>query len=369
MVFGATETLQLRNNLSSIFVNLHKAAAGSITGTTFIVAWSSRRDSRLQTVHKVRHCFAPQRPYINQAVHAPWYYRSDPTLAQYQFKSNLLHNMSDNKTFSLGDFKLKSGKTIPNAFIAYKTFGSPSNPAIIYPTWYSGTIWTNEWLIGDSMALSPKEYFIIVPALIGNGESISPSNTPDLRPWPNVTFYDNVAAQYRLVTEELGVKHAKAVLGWSMGAGQTFQWITQYPDFMDLAVPFLGAAKTSLHNQVFLEGVKAATLGGKGSMSGGIVKGESTPDALYRGWSDEERKIGMKALGRVYAGWGFSQAFYREKLYETQLGFKNLEDFMLNFWEAWALSKDPENMMAMLWTWQAGDCSDQEPYKGGKWTI
>lgn len=43
--------------------------------------------------------------------------------------------------------------------------------------------------------------------------------------------------------------------------------------------------------------------------------------------------------GRVYAGWGFSQAFYREKLHEKALGFAGLEDFMKNWWEAWALSK------------------------------
>lgn len=44
---------------------------------------------------------------------------------------------------------------------------------------------------------------------------------------------------------------------------------------------------------------------------------------------------------RRYAGWGFSQPFYRQKVYETAptLGFKSLEDFMVNFWEAWALSK------------------------------
>ncbi len=84
----------------------------------------------------------------------------------------------------------------------------------------------------------------------------------------------------------------------------------------------------------------------------------------YRTWTDAEREVGLKALGRVYAGWGFSQAFYREKLYESVLGFKGLEDFMKNFWEAWALSKDPENMLVMLYTWQAGDCSQQEPYNG-----
>lgn len=144
------------------------------------------------------------------------------------------------KLYDLGDFPLASGVTLPRAFIAYKTFGSPSNPAIIYPTWYSGLISDNEWLIGTDRALSPDRYFIIIPALFGNGQSSSPTNMPHLpgdRPFPDVTFRDNVAAQHRLVTEGLGVGHARMVLGWSMGAGQTYQWLTQYPGFMDLGVP------------------------------------------------------------------------------------------------------------------------------------
>lgn len=274
--------------------------------------------------------------------------------------------MSEIKTFPLGNFKLKSGQEIPDAYIAYKTWGSPSSPAIIYPTWYSGSIGDNEWLIGDAMALSPKDYYIIVPALIGNGQSVSPSNTPALRPWPKVTFYDNVKAQHRLVTEGLGVQHARLVLGWSMGAGQTYQWITQYPDFADLAVPFCGSARTSLHNQVFLEGVKTALLAAKGASSAGVSEVESAPRHI---WTHGQRETGLKALGRVYAGWGFSQAFYRAKLYETYLGYAGLEEFMVGWWEKWALSKDPENMLAMLYTWQAGDVSDQEPYNKGEFLL
>ncbi|KAI1340947.1 Alpha/Beta hydrolase protein [Xylariaceae sp. FL0016] len=268
------------------------------------------------------------------------------------------------KIFELGDFVLKSGVTLPGAYIAYKTYGDPGSPAVVYPTWYSGVIADNEWLIGEDMTLSPKDYFIVVPALFGNGQSKSPSNSPDLRPFPDVTFFDNVTAQHRLVTEELGITHLRAVLGWSMGAGQTYQWITQFPDFMDLAVPFCGSAKTSLHNQVFLEGAKVACLAAKGASSAGICKGETTEASQYRGWTAQERETGLKALGRVYAGWGLSQTFYRRKLHESYLGFKGLEDFMVNFWEAWALSKDPENLLAMLHTWQAGDCSDQKPYDG-----
>lgn len=247
------------------------------------------------------------------------------------------------KTFSLGDFPLKSGGTIPSAFIAFKTFGAPSLPVVIYPTWYSGTIADNEWLIGPGRALDPARFFIVVPALFGNGQSSSPSNAPaaDGAPWPEVTFYDNVRAQHALVTRGLGVARARAVLGWSMGAGQTYQWVTQYPDFMDLAVPFCGSARTSLHNQVFLEGVKGALLAAKGATSAGICAGEATAAGAYRGWTEEEKAVGLRALGRVYAGWGFSQAFYREKVYEKAptLGFKGLEDFMVGFWEKWALSK------------------------------
>jgi homoserine acetyltransferase len=78
----------------------------------------------------------------------------------------------------------------------------------------------NEWLIGEKQVLNPKKYFIIITALFGNGESTSPSNS-DIKPWPNVTFFDNVKAQHKLVTTHLGIEHARSVLGWSMGAGQT----------------------------------------------------------------------------------------------------------------------------------------------------
>jgi homoserine acetyltransferase len=77
-------------------------------------------------------------------------------------------------------------------------------------------------LIGEDQVLSPKKYFIIITALFGNGQSTSPSNS-DVKPFPKVTFFDNVRAQHKLVTEHLGVKHARAVLGWSMGAGQTYR--------------------------------------------------------------------------------------------------------------------------------------------------
>jgi hypothetical protein len=96
-----------------------------------------------------------------------------------------------------------------------------------------------------------------------------------------------------------------------MAAGQTYQWTTQYPDFMNIAVPFCGSARTSLHNQVFLEGVKGALLAAKGLRSAGSCRGCVPPEGRTRRapWTAEEKDVGLRAFGRVYAGWGFSQAF------------------------------------------------------------
>jgi homoserine O-acetyltransferase len=188
--------------------------------------------------------------------------------------------------------------------------------------------------------LNPAEYFIVIPALFGNGQSSSPSNSLSPEKFPVCLFYDNVVAQHTLLTKHLGITHARAVLGWSLGADQTYQWATQYPDFMDLAVPFCGTAKTSLFNQVFLEGVKSSLLAAKGTTSTGSIRGCSIQVRRDpRLWTEREKVVGLKAFGRFYAAWGLSQAFYREKLFQKDLGFENLEDFLVNFWEAWACSK------------------------------
>ncbi|KAI1910071.1 hypothetical protein LOZ12_004744 [Ophidiomyces ophidiicola] len=268
------------------------------------------------------------------------------------------------ETFRLGDWTLQSGETIPNAHVAFKAFGDPSLPAVVYPTWYSGLISHNFWLIGDDKVLNPNKYFIIIPALFGNGQSSSPSNT-GIRPFPRVSFYDNVRAQYELVTQHFKIGHLRAVVGWSMGAGQAFQWASQYPDYMDLIVPFCGSAKTSFHNQVFLEGIKSALLAAKGFTSSGSGKiGVALNGGPYREWTPEEREVGLKAFARVYAGWGFSQTFYRQRLYETVLGYKNLEEFLQKFWEGHFAPKDPDDLLVMLQTWQNGDISQQSPYNG-----
>jgi homoserine O-acetyltransferase/O-succinyltransferase len=261
----------------------------------------------------------------------------------------------DYEIFDLGDVTLQRGATLRGAHLAYKTFGTLSakrDNAIVYPTWYSGQHMDNEWLVGTGMALDPEKYFIIIPNMIGNGLSSSPSNTAEpynAARFPKVTAYDNVRAQHRLVTEKFGIGRLPLVVGWSMGALQTFHWGAMFPDMVERIAPFCGSAKCSRHNFVFLEGVKAAL----------------TADAAWNeGWYEKKPERGLRAMARVYAGWGFSQAFYREELDLKTLGFSSLEDFLVAFWEGFFLPKDANNLLTMLWTWQNGDISDNPLYNG-----
>jgi homoserine O-acetyltransferase/O-succinyltransferase len=263
--------------------------------------------------------------------------------------------MADHHIFELGDFALQGGATLRGAKLAYQTYGTLSaakDNAIVYPTWYSGRHWDNEWLIGSGMALDPERYFIIVPNMFGNGLSSSPSNTPppyDRARFPNVTMYDNVAAQHRLVTEVFGVERLPLVTGWSMGAGQTYQWAVSHPEMVERIAPFCGSSNTSLHNVVFLEGVKAAL----------------TADVAFAGgWYDAPPTTGLRAAARVYAGWGFSQAFYWHRTYE-KLGFTSLEDFLVGSWEGFFLDgRDANNLLTMLWTWQQADVGKTPGFGG-----
>jgi homoserine O-acetyltransferase len=263
--------------------------------------------------------------------------------------------MIDYEIYDLGDVRLQCGLTIRDCKLAYKTFGTLNamkDNVIVYPTWYSGQHYDNEWLVGAGMTLDPAKYFIVIPNMLGNGLSSSPSNTPEPyngQRFPDVTAYDNVRIQHRLVTEKFGIEHIKLVTGWSMGALQAFHWGALYPDMMDFIAPFCGSAKCSRHNFVFLEGVKAAL----------------RADAAWNeGWYTEKPAKGLRAAARVYAGWGFSQAFYREELDLKTLGYSSLEDFLVAFWEGFFLPKDANNLLTMAWTWQRGDISDNEIYGG-----
>jgi len=253
--------------------------------------------------------------------------------------------MDGHDVFALGDCALESGGVLPNARLAYKTYGSLNaerSNAIVFPTPYSGRHTDNEWLIAEGRALDPSRYFTIVPNLLGNGLSSSPSNTPaphGRADFPHVTVRDNVTFQHRLVTEQFGIARLLLAVGFSMGAQQSYQWAVSYPQMVERCVPICGSARTAPHNQVFLDGVTAAL----------------RVDAAWRDGAYERPPTrGLRAMGRVWAGWGVSQAFYREGVYR-EAGYTSLEDYMVRGWEDPFAGQDANDLLAMAWTWQHAD--------------
>jgi homoserine O-acetyltransferase len=262
--------------------------------------------------------------------------------------------MTDYQTLDLGNVVLQSGLTYRGAKLAYKTYGrlnADKSNAIVFNTPFGAHHTDIEFWIKPGQALDPDKYFIVIPNMFGNGLSSSPSNTPapfDRGRYPNFTPYDNVTLQHRLIAGTLGIAKLKLAVGWSMGAQQAYHWAALYPDLVERIAPICGSAKTAPHNFVFLEGVKAAL----------------TADAAFRdGWFHEHPVRGLRAMGRVYAGWALSQSFYREELWR-KTGASSLEDFLVVGWEGNFLRRDANNLLSHIWTWQHADISANELYKG-----
>jgi homoserine O-acetyltransferase/O-succinyltransferase len=257
-------------------------------------------------------------------------------------------------TFQLGDLVLERGLTLRGAQIRYKTYGTlapDKSNVIVYPTSFSAQHPDIEWLIGSDRILDPNRDFIVIPNMFGNGLSSSPSNTAspfDRGRFPQITAADNIHAQRRLMTEAFGVDRIKLVYGWSMGGQQAYHWGALYPDKVERICVICGSAKTAPHNVVFLEGVRATL----------------TADVNFADGHFAQQPVrGLRAMGRVYAGWALSQSFYREELWRG-LGFSSLEDFLISNWEGNYLRRDANNLLCQLWTWQHADISNNPLYHG-----
>lgn len=140
------------------------------------------------------------------------------------------------------DFRFHTGEVMTELKMGYTTVGEPTGEPvlILHGTTGTGTgMLTPAFagqLFGPGQALDANKYFIILPDSIGTGRSTKPSDGLRAK-FPQYNYTDMVAAQYRLVTEGLGVKHVRLILGNSMGGMQTWMWGIVHPDFMDVLVP------------------------------------------------------------------------------------------------------------------------------------
>jgi homoserine O-acetyltransferase len=256
------------------------------------------------------------------------------------------------RLYSLRDFRLESGVVLPNATLAYATFGSLNarrDNAILVPSWYGADHHGYDFLIGAGRALDPAKHFIVATEMFANGFSSSPSNTPppfDRARFPAIEIRDNVAAVYQLLTRELHIDHLVAIVGFSMGAQQAFQWAVGHPDFVDLIAPYCGTAKTYPHGVVRLESAIAAL----------------TADAAFNGGDYASPPIkGLTAWAHHWSAWVTSQEWWRRELFKPEFSTPGA---VLQAEVERQMARDPNNMIAQARTWQRHNIGDTPGFGG-----
>ena len=149
----------------------------------------------------------------------------------------------------LGSCETMSGTPIADCRIGFRTAGTLNKDrsnAVLVPTWFRGTS-EGHLFLASSEAIDPRKFFIIFADAIGNGVSISPSNSTaqPMGAFPKLRVADMVDAQYRLVKKQFGIEKLYGVVGISMGGMQAFEWGVRHPDFTDRIVVIVGSPQLS----------------------------------------------------------------------------------------------------------------------------
>ena len=263
---------------------------------------------------------------------------------------------AEHHEFTITDFRTESGVVLPKAIVVYGTYGrlnAARDNVVLLPSHYMANHHGYEWLIGPGRALDTASLFLVATELFGNGHSSSPSNTPEPYHGPRfpiMTIRDNVEAVHRLITQDLKVTHLRAVIGFSMGAQQAFQWAVSYPDFADRVVATSGTAKTYGHGIVRLEGQIAAL----------------TADPTFNGGDyTTSPKKGMEAFGMVWAAWLYSQEWWRRELWKTNAApGTTLEQYMQTFRTNFLSSADANDVILQARTWEKHDVGGTPGFGG-----
>jgi len=164
------------------------------------------------------------------------------------------------------DFKFHTGETMAELKLHYTTIGDPSGQPVLVLHGSGGSAvnmltptFAGE-LFGPGQPLDASKYYIVLPDGLGHGKSSKPSDGLKTK-FPKYDYTDMVDAQYRLVTEGLGIKHFRLVIGNSMGGMHTWIWAERYPKMMDAAVPMASqptpmAARNWMMRRMMLETIR-----------------------------------------------------------------------------------------------------------------
>jgi homoserine O-acetyltransferase len=258
--------------------------------------------------------------------------------------------------FTIANFRTESGVTLPGARVVYATYGhlnAAKDNVVLLPSHYMADFHGYEWLIGADRALDTSRLFLVATELFGNGHSSSPSNTPEPYHGPRfpvVTIRDNVEAVHRLLAEEFQVAHVRAIVGFSMGAEQAFQWAVSYPDFANRIVATSGTAKCYPHGVVRLEGQIAAL----------------TADAAFQnGDYTAPPTKGLEAFAAVWTAWLYSQEWWRRELWRQDAPpGTTFEQVLHNYRTDFIPGADANDLILQMRTWERHDVGSTPGFGG-----
>ena len=262
---------------------------------------------------------------------------------------------SPKDSFVVDSFRFESGITVPHVKLVYGTYGhlnAARDNAVLAPSHYMADRSGYNWLLGPGQALDTARYFVIATEMFGNGNTSSPSNTPEPfhgPRFPMVSIRDNVQIVHQLLTNSLHLTHLAAIVGFSMGAEQAFQWAVSYPDFADRIVATSGTAKCWPHGYVRLEGEIAAL-----EADAGFQAGDYTAEPMH----------GIRAFGAVWAAWLFSQEWWRRELWkaDTSNG-PNVDEVYKRIIDGFTRN-DANDMILQARVWEHHDVGTTPGYHG-----
>ena len=263
--------------------------------------------------------------------------------------------------YVIKNFRTESGVVLPEAKIVYGTYGTldaARDNAVLLPSHYMAEMHGYGWLIGEGgiakgKALDPTKLFLVTSELFGNGRSSSPSNTPEPfhgPRFPVMTIRDNVNAVHQMLVEQLGVKHLRAVIGFSMGAQQAFQWAVSYPEYMDRIVATSGTAKTYGHGIVRNEGEIQAI----------------ETDAAFKGGDYTSEPVkGIEEFSLMWTGWLYSQEWWRQELWrvDSPKG-TTFEQVVAEYKKNFIPGADANDLILQMRTWEKNDVGATPGFAG-----
>ncbi|CAK7236016.1 hypothetical protein SBRCBS47491_009492 [Sporothrix bragantina] len=244
------------------------------------------------------------------------------------------------------EFAFADGTVLPSVTVAYAVLNPSAIKTALVITCFRGRLQNTCTFAQGAL----KDHRVVVAALLGNGESSSPSNTPSF-PLATLSYEDCVRAQQDLLTNALHIDSLDVVVGFSMGGQTTYHWLLMFPDMVHRAVIICSSARTSGHNVQFLEGPRFALQNAIDyiPIAERREKGTSlTASPCVRG---------IQAFGKAYSAWLTSAEWFDEECFRV-LGFSSRTD-----WDSATTGPnysgwDPDDLLAMLGMWQRGDVAN-----------